>query len=309
MPATLHTAPHPPSNALERAKVAATAVLLLAADTVNGHDGGAYPETLVTLDVSIIAALGAAALGYGYGVVRVRRRRGSTHLHQWQIACFAAGMAMLVLALVWPLDALSGVSFAAHMGQHMLLIALAPPLLVLGAPLAPFAAMAPLRRLLTGIARSRLTRPSIAFTVHAVTIWAWHAPRLFQAAVRSEGLHALEHLTLLASALLFWWSLLHVVRTQPIGYGASAVLLLLTMLHTGLLGALLTFAPQPLYPVYADASPVLGLTPLEDQQLAGLIMWVAGGIFYLVAGLALAGAWLHLAERRESTAVAHGRRA
>lgn len=268
---------------------------LLAPDLALAHDGSAHgplaPRLVILIAIAVMAA------GYGYGVMRPRRR-GSYRVRPWQIACVAVGLALLALALVWPLDGLTERSFAAHMGQHMVLIALAPPLLVLGAPLALFARFAPLRRALTYVPWRWLARPSTAFALHAFVVWGWHAPRLFQAAVRSDMLHLLEHVTLLATALLFWWSLLHPARARASGYGASAVLLLLTMMHTGLLGALLTFAPRPLYPVYGAAASAVGLTPLEDQQLAGLIMWVAGGMFYLLAGLMFAAAWLRDAERR-----------
>jgi len=116
---------------------------------------------------------------------------------------------------------------------------------------------------------------------------------LFEAALRSEALHFLEHVTLLGSALYFWWSLLHAGRARAGGYGTSALLALATMMHTGLLGALITMARRPLYAVYVQP----GIDALADQQLAGLLMWIPGALVYLVAGLVLIGAWLGRARR------------
>lgn len=271
----------PVTDMRRSSKAALTALPLLLPGAVRAHSTGA--DGWLTLD--LLAVSGIAAAGIAYGLTR-------RHGRPWRAVCFFAGLGTLVLALVWPLDALSERSFAAHMGQHMLLIALAPPLLALGAPLAP------LHRALAYVPWQRLTRPSAAFALHAAIVWAWHAPGPFQAALRSDAWHMLEHLSMLFSALLFWWSLLYAARARAGGYGVSTVLLLLTMMHTGLLGALLTFAPQPLYPAYGDGPAAFALTPLEDQQLAGLIMWVTGGIFYLVAGVALAAVWLRDAERR-----------
>jgi len=281
---------------------ALSAVALLVPGATRAHEiigAGSY----VTLDPLVLAALAAATLGYGYGIARLWRRRAGCGVRPWQVCCFAAGLAVPALALIWPLDALSRLSFAAHMSQHMLLIAIAPPLLVLGAPLAPIGALPGARRVFDWFARAPWTwfaRPPVAAGLHGATLWVWHAPGPFQAALGSNTVHALEHATLLGTGLLFWWSLLRAGRARASGYGAGTVLVLTMIMHTGLLGALLTFAPRPLYPFYGAGARALGLTPLEDQQLAGLIMWVPGGLLYLAAALAFAGAWLLHAERRSA---------
>jgi cytochrome c oxidase assembly factor CtaG len=213
-------------------------------------------------------------------------------------------MAALFLALVWPLDGLSAGSFAAHMGQHVILMVLAAPLLVLGRPVGPFiwalppawrhglhtawrASGWPMWRLLTQLATATL--------LHAAAIWAWHAPAAFDAVLESDVLHALEHASFLVTALLFWEAALHRARSVPMGYGAGAFWVFVTLVHGGMLGAILTFAPAPLYTARGPA--VFGLSPLEDQQLAGLIMWVPGGMVYLCAGLLLIGLWLEQSAR------------
>jgi putative membrane protein len=188
---------------------------------------------------------------------------------------FAGALLALFLALIWPLEPLADASFAAHMAQHMLLIGVAAPLLAASRPVLPFLKG---RR---GLVRPVLAlgRPASAFLLHAAAIWLGHAPAALEWSLDSRGMHALQHFAFVATAALFWWSLLARGRA---GAGEAALWTLATLLHTGLLGALLTFAPRVLYPSYG----------LEDQQLAGLVMWIPGGLCYLAAGLAFAAAWL-----------------
>jgi cytochrome c oxidase assembly factor CtaG len=158
------------------------------------------------------------------------------------------------------------------------------------------------RKALGGIARINLLRaawrkcsePMGAWCLHAAAIWVWHVPVLFDAALANEGVHIAQHSCFLGSALFFWWSVFG--RGRPAG--ASIASLFTTMLHTSALGALLTIAPQPWYAPYAQAS-AFGLSALEDQQLGGLLMWVPGGIAYLIAGLYIVAAWLAPAIRSE----------
>ena len=123
-----------------------------------------------------------------------------------------------------------------------------------------------------------------------VALWLWHAPPLFEASLRSEGVHTLQHISLLATALLFWWSVLGTAKRGA--QGGALVSLFTTMVHTGALGALLTLSSAVWYPSYAPTAPVFGLTAPEDQQLGGLIMWVPAGLVYVIVGLALANRWL-----------------
>jgi cytochrome c oxidase assembly factor CtaG len=200
---------------------------------------------------------------------------------------FAGALLALFVALVWPLDVLSDGSLAAHMAQHMLLIAVAAPLLVLSRPMPwPAFGLPPRGRKAFGRALgafARIVRPRPAFALHAVAIWLAHAPRVVEWSIANRWVHLLVHACLLGTAAAFWWACL---RARAAGAGEASVLALATLIHTGLLGALLAFAPRPLYAGYA----------LEDQQLAGLVMWVPGGLCYLVAGLALAAAWMPRAD-------------
>lgn len=211
-------------------------------------------------------------------------------------------MAALFLALIWPLETLGEASFAAHMTQHLVLIALAAPLFALAQPMPVLLAGLPagFRRANAVLGRvhtaSRaLTAPAVAFAVHGVLVWAWHAPFLFELALHERWVHVLEHASLFGSALLFWSAMRNAGRRGGTCSGAAALWTFGMLMHMGLLGALMTFSPRLLYPVYAQ-SRLLGLGPLEDQQLAGLLMWIPGSIVYLAAGLALAAAWMRIPE-------------
>ncbi len=255
--------------------------------------------------VALLAlSLALYLLGYARLARRTARQRtdaaGPTQRRQ-QLAAFAAGWLGLVAALVSPLDGLGAALFSAHMLQHELLMIVAAPLLVLGRPLAIWLWVFPPRmRKEVGSAFRRpalrgtwrmLSAPLMAWTLHAVALWAWHAPALFQAALERPALHVLQHFTFLASALLFWWTAFPVSSTRGrAGYAMLA--LFTTMVHTAALGALLTLAPGLWYPDYMEPTTALGLDPLQDQQLGGLIMWVPGGIAYLAGGLVIASHWL-----------------
>ena len=183
----------------------------------------------------------------------------------------------------------------------------AAPLLVLSRPLVPFlwALPARWRSRVGGIGKRKsvqrvwraLTNPLAAWAIHAVALWVWHNPALFQATLRSDFIHTLQHLSFLGSALLFWWALIH-GRRGLMGYGAAVLYLFTTSLHSGVLGALITFARSAWYPAYANSTMSWGLTPLEDQQLGGLIMWIPAGLVYVIAALALMVGWMRESERR-----------
>jgi cytochrome c oxidase assembly factor CtaG len=213
---------------------------------------------------------------------------------------------MLVVALVSPLHPLGEVLFSAHMAQHEVLMLVAAPLMVLSRPLVPFVWGLPFawRRAAGRWSKTDgvqwswrfITAPVSAWLMHAVALWVWHVPVLFQATLTSEWVHSAQHLSFLLSALLFWWSLFY--ARNPGAYGAGVLYLFTTGVHTSILGALLTFAPTIWYPEYSSTVAAWGLSPLEDQQIGGLIMWVPGGIVYLVAGLLVFAEWL-----RQSDAV------
>jgi putative membrane protein len=210
------------------------------------------------------------------------------------------------VALVSPLHPWGEALFSAHMTQHEVLMVAAAPLVVLGRPVVAFLWAVPTAwaRSLGDAAKAAwfrrawraLTNPLTAWAVHAAALWVWHVPALFQATLRSDLVHTLQHVSFLGSALLFWWALVHGSRGL-MGYGAAVLYLFTTSVHSGVLGAFLTFTGRVLYPAYAATTAAWGLTPLEDQQLGGLIMWVPASLAYVVAGLALLAGWMRESER------------
>src|SRR4051794_29484772 len=252
--------------------------------------------------------LAAAAGTYARGVTRLWAQAGVGHgIRRVSVAAYAAGIASLLVALVSPLDGLSALLFSAHMSQHEILMLLSAPLIVMGRPVVAllWAVSPPTRERLVRAAAApafrgawrALTHPIAALVLHAVVLWSWHIPFLFEAAMRSQPLHAVQHLMFFGTAALFWWSLL-AGRYGRVGYGVSVLFVFATGLHTGLLGVLLTFARQLWYPIYDARARDAGSNPLSDQTLAGLIMWVPAGAILLAFGLGLLAAWLAEAERR-----------
>jgi len=245
---------------------------------------------------------------YGWGVWVLWQRLGwGRGVRHWQIGCFLGGWFTLVVALVSPLDGLSETLFAAHMVQHLLLLLLAPLLLVLSRPLTVLVwALPPRLRRQVGAQWPRrgwlrhtwhgLTLPPVVWLLHTALLWIWHTPTLYEAAVVNDWVHLLEHACFFGAAALLWWAVIH-PRGGSRRYGIGILILFLTALQGGALGALLTFSPTPWYPIYGLFTRAWGLTPLDDQQLAGLIMWIPPGIFYLGVILALLVAWLAAVER------------
>jgi putative membrane protein len=212
-----------------------------------------------------------------------------------------------VIALVSPLDVLSDILFSAHMTQHELLMVIAAPLMVLGRPLVVmlWAFRARERQRLTGWTRTPAvvrmwhgaTGPVTVWVLHALALWVWHVPVLYEAAVRNDAVHIVQHLSFFGTAALFWWAIVH-GRYGRIGYGVAVLFVFTTALHSGALGALFTFGSQVIYPLYADRTSAFGVSPLDDQQLAGLIMWIPFSLTFLIVGLALFAAWLGESDRR-----------
>ncbi len=229
---------------------------------------------------------------------------GGTRLHHGlrtrEKLCFWTGWSMLALALVSPLHPVGEVLFSAHMVQHEILMLVAAPLMVLSRPLVTFLWALPFewRRSLGRWSKTESVRrtwaflidPFAAWSIHAAAIWIWHVPVLFQATLTSELAHTAQHLSFLLSALLFWWALFY--AHGRLAYGAAVLYVFTTAVHTSILGALLTFAPHVWYPAYSSTTQAWGLTPLQDQQIGGLVMWIPAGLVYLAVGLALFAAWL-----------------
>jgi putative membrane protein len=242
----------------------------------------------------IVACLYAAAL----------RKTKKTRARIFDIAAFIGGSVTLAIALAPTLHELSESRLWAHMVQHELLVVIVAPLLVRARLhlILPSLLSPRLRRVTVRWLWRLQMRTSVAWALHAVALWAWHIPALYQAAVQDPLLHAVQHASFLGSALFFWWS----VFLRRSEYGAAALYTFTTSLHTGVLGALLFLAPNVWYPIYGS-----GRAALEDQQLAGLIMWIPGGAVLGIVALYLIWRWLEDNERGalpgEQVAVLHSR--
>jgi cytochrome c oxidase assembly factor CtaG len=252
------------------------------------------PGTPWTFDAWVTVPLLLSALWYATGYVRLRQRAMHAS-HRADATYFALGWLVLAAALVTPLHAAGERSFAAHMLEHELLMLAAAPLLVLSRPLgvALWAFPPGLRQglaaggsALLGGAWRLLTAPVVATLLQAAVLWLWHAPRLFDLALAHPGWHVLQHLCFLISALLFWWAVLHGRGSHRIGVAVGCLFFTATV--SGALGALMAFSNSPWYAGYAASGlDAFGLTPAEDQQLAGVLMWVPGGLVHAGAGLVL----------------------
>ena len=242
-----------------------------------------------------------------YCAGRVRLARRGAVQPRFEAVAFVLGWIAMAAAILPPLDALAALLFSAHMSQHELMMLVGAPLLTAARPLpkvltglSGVGRQTATRLLQSGPASAGwrwLTTPVVAWVLHGLVLWIWHLPVLYQLAVRHEGVHALQHAMFVGTAVLFWWGALY-GRYGRAGYGAAVFFVFLTVMHSGMLGAALTFSSAPLYPDYVTSSHAHGVDPLEDQQLAGLLMWVPAGLILTLLGVGLFAAWLGEAERR-----------
>jgi len=250
-------------------------------------------------DASVL--VGCAALIGGYLVV-VRSRITSKTLF------FIAGVLVMLLALESPLEKLGDTYlFSAHMAQHLLLILIVPPLMLLGIPrwLAQRVLDWPLARRIEHI----LNRPLLAWLLGMGTLWVWHVPALYNATLADENIHIVEHLSFLVTSSIFWWPILSPLTERRLAPLATIPYLFAASAAASILGIILTFTPPGIYPAYLDpndeigALPLLrdswGLTPTADQQLGGLLMWVPGGLAYLSGIIGALARWYSMPEEDE----------
>lgn len=266
----------------------------------------ALPETLWSrwnLDPVLLAALVACACAYAVGASRLKRRAraldscavdtralGLDPLRPGEQAAFYAGWALTAGTLISPLCALSVSLFAARIGQHMVLALFAAPLVAIGRPMTALGALLGERR----PRKAGSLSPLLAAGVYAALLWVWHAPAAYDASFRGWLVYWLMHVTLFGVALWLWHGLLD--RSLP---RAAAVVGagVISSAQMGLLGAVITLAPRPLYAPHALTTAAWGLTPLQDQQLGGAIMWVPGCLVFLAAAMTVL--WLALESRWE----------
>ena len=251
-----------------------------------------------SLDPYVLVLLIAAAILYWRGVRRAWARAGvGRGVRRWKAATFTGGMAGLFFALVWPLDVLGELLFSVHMVQHVVLMNIAAPLLVLGAPLQVMIRGLPSagRR----AAARMVPRPGVVFAtvLQLVVLWAWHTPRGVAAALERDAVHIVMHASLLVAALVFWTA---VLRPRRGGYWAPIAGLAVTLKLTGLACIALLLQPNVLYTAYGDTAAAWGLSRAEDEQLAWGVMMVLGSVSYLTAAIALLAISLVALERADA---------
>lgn len=264
-----------------------------------------------TLEPMVVLGLLVVALWYACGVQRLWRSGGRGRgVRAWQPWAFGAGVLTIVAALMSPLDALADALFSAHMAQHLLLVLVAAPLLVLGNSLLPILWALP-RRVRVGVGRwwmrapvaqsvaRTVTRPAVAWVLHLGALFFWHIPAPYGWALDHEAVHALEHACFLGTGVLFWWAAIEPAGRRRLGYGPAVLYVSSAGALMGGLGAILTLAPTPWYLGHIGRTAAWHLSPLADQQLAGAIMWVPSGFVYLAAAGVLFVKWLGAEEDDE----------
>ncbi len=279
-------------------------VVLASASPIAAHQGEEHASAATwTFDAWIVSPIILSAVLAGAGFLRLRRRSGKSREMTKSALAFYGGLLVLVAALVSPIHFMGEHLFTFHMIEHELVMAVAAPLIVLARPVGFILWSVP-RRVRQLIAAGMTAKPvraswnllaggAVATTLHGAAIWVWHAPDIFDATVTDLTLHRLQHLSFFLTAILFWWSVL-----WRSGKGVAAWHLFVTMMHTSILGALIALAPRVVYVSQTEAAPAWGLTPFEDQQLAGLLMWVPGGIIYAGAALMMIAAWISRSSKR-----------
>jgi putative membrane protein len=272
-----------------------------------GHGGGGHVDEELVIDALTALVLLLAAAGYALGLARLRARGQAISYAYARAVAYTSGLAAIALAQLSPIDTWSEIKFSAHMGQHELLVLFAAPLVVVGRPELVMRAALPAgvrkdlgnwaHRPAMVLALRVLGNRWFAVVLHGVTTWLWHVPVLFEAALHSESIHALQHLTFFGTSALFWWSMAR-GRYGRMGYGIAVVFVFITAMHKGLLAMLFTVAGRTFYPTHVARTEALGHDALSDQQLAGLLMWVPAGAVMAALALALFVAWLGAIERR-----------
>ena len=265
-------------------------------------------------DPIVLPGLVLASWLYVRGLRKIWKKAGTGRVvARWQAAAFAGGIVFLAVALISPLETLAEELSSAHMVQHMLLKMMAAPLLILGGPVLvmlrglPRKWRFPIGRGLRWIERwpggkRLLWNPLFAWTAYAAVLWIWHLPDLYQAALRNNLVHVFQHLNFFVAALLFWRVAIDPASPRRMSLGLGVLYLFTTSLHASALGVLMTFSPEPWYPEYLGSTETWGLTPLEDQQIAGLIMWMPAGMMYAMAALGMFVLWLAKMEAGEQAA-------
>lgn len=259
-----------------------------------------------------LACAAFATIPYVIGMLRMDRVQRAKILGRLRALSFFAGILILLLALESPLDAIAEDLFSVHMAQHMLLLLAVPALLVYGRPVITWLWAFDLdarRGIVRGWNRSGmqtafrwLLRPLLVWLLLTAALCFWHLPGPYDWAVHHEWLHDLEHLSFLAFSLAFWTIVIEPYgQRRRLDFGATIVFVVSSGFVMSLIGAILTFATSPIYAVHLHTTQAYGLTPLQDQQLAGVIMWIPSNLVHVAALCTVFMAW-YRADRRRNTA-------
>jgi putative membrane protein len=243
-------------------------------------------------------ALGLAVLVYTHGWFRLRGV-WSNLTSVWRLAAFLAGIVSLWIAIGSPMEALDDLSLSVHMVQHLLLMAIAPPLILLGAPALPLLHGLPrstARNVVGPILRWRAVKWSGRFVTHPAICWfaatavlvGWHVPAVFELALRRDWLHELEHACFFGAGLLFWWP---VVQPWPStarwSRWSMPLYLFCATLPCDVLSGFLAFCDRVVYSSYVSAPRIFDLSPLQDQECAAALMWVVVTVIFVVPAVVI----------------------
>ena len=279
------------------------------------HAGAGYPSgplwTHWHLEPTVALLVGGLVAGYFLALGPLNRRYPGweeRRASRRQQACYLGGVATILVALGPPLDDWSGyLLFSAHMVQHLLLTLLAPPLLLLGLPgwlLRPL-----LRWPLVARAGYALTRAPVALVLPAFAFAVWHVPGLYEAALEHEAIHVLEHQIFLLTGLLAWWPLVGPLPEWPrLSPPLQCLYLFGWTIPGGMVGAIITLGEPPLYPYYAAAPRMWGLSVATDQEIGGLLMWLGTNTIYLLLITVIFFRWAAAEEAKDRRQASGARR-
>lgn len=280
-----------------------------AAVLAHGTDAPAptFPAVLFAWSFDPLAVIGLVMVGaaYAWAVRRVNRAHPANPHPAYRSWLFGGGLLTIFVALTSPIEAYEGLLFSVHMVQHMLLELVAAPLLLAGAPITLTLRVSSrsVRRRLLAILQSRVMHviafPVVAWILFAAVNWGWHFSVLYDEALENQLLHYVQHATFLGAALLFWWP---VIGADPspwrLPHPVRLLYLFLAMPQNSFLGVALMSASTVLYPHYVTNVRDWGMSPLEDQQLGGVIMWVVGDLGFLAGMAFIVVLWMRHEERR-----------
>lgn len=271
----------------------ATLALLLSGRVAFAHGiGGTAADGPSSAPMVLACLFGVTTLLYATGILRIRQQAGLRIVARGQSLAFGAAMTALVLILLSPLDAYADALFSMHMIQHLILTLIVPPMLVWSRPALVMLWAFPrsVRKEIGSAWRAggfdrivgRLMHPVAVGLLFSSTFAFWHLPRPYAWALNNAWAHAFEHATLFVTAVMFWSLVIEPSGRRRMGVAATMTFVAGSAVVSGLPGALMLLSPEPLYPIHEAGAAQWGLTLLEDQQLAGLIMWIPVGLLYLV---------------------------